>query len=166
MAAPSERVTAGGPGGAEPGQRSGGALRGRATQAARLRLARWGAASRVGARRMVRALGPVLTRGLRGLALGCRGLVRALVRQRAPLIGLLHRLLWWGSLALFVIGGRIVADPHSGGTLAEALPLFVGGLGLCAAAAFFAASARIRWASLALGASHAGLALLLWAVSA
>lgn len=115
---------------------------------------------------MARALGPVLTRGLRGLALGSRGLARALVRQRAPLIGLLHRLLWWGSLALFVIGGRIVADPHSGGTLAEALPLFVGGLGLCAAAAFFAASARIRWASLALGASHAGLALLLWAVSA
>jgi len=132
----------------------------------RARLRRGVVAAQAGFLGLARASGPVMRRAGRALVAGMRGLGAGLVRQRALLFGLMHRSLWWGSLALLLIGGRIVVDPHAGGTLVEALPLFVGGFGLCAAAALLAASARIRWASWALGAGHAGLALLLWAVNA
>ncbi len=104
------------------------------------------------------------SRALALVAAALLALGRGLVRHHGVLLGLVHRLMWWGSLALLIVGGRIAIDPH-GHPLAEAVPFFVGGFALCAFAILLAASPRIRVAAFALGVSHAGLALLLWTLT-
>jgi len=95
------------------------------------------------------------------------GLGALVTRHQAVLFGLFTRALWWGALALLVLGGQAMIEIHGRAPLdQQALPAFAVGLGVCALLVMIAAQARLRWAALVLGFSHGGLLALVWVVSA
>lgn len=104
-----------------------------------------------------------LGRVAHGVVVGARAMAQALVAHRLFLLSLAHRALWWAALALFVIGARGLLDPAAG-PIAAALPYFVIGFSLSAAAILIADTRRIRWAALALGFGHGALGLVVWGV--
>lgn len=110
--------------------------------------------------RLVAALGSLLVATRRGLG-------AAVTRHRAVLFGLFTRAMWWGALALLLLGGQALIEIHGRAPLdQQALPAFAAGLGLCALLVTIAAQARLRWAALVLGFSHGGLLALCWVVAA
>ena len=110
--------------------------------------------------RLVAALGSLLAATRRGLG-------ALFTRHRAVLFGLLTRGMWWGALALLLLGGQALIEIHGRAPLDQrALPAFAAGLALCALLVTIAAQARLRWAALVLGFSHGGLLALCWVVAA
>lgn len=110
--------------------------------------------------RLVAALGTLLAATRRGLG-------AVFTRHRAALFGLFTRGMWWGSLALLLLGGQALIEIHGRAPLDQrALPAFAAGLALCALLVMIAAQARLRWAALVLGFSHGGLLALCWVVAA
>lgn len=117
--------------------------------------------------RLSRSAGTALAYAARRVGTGSARLSRRfaafLWERRALLRALALRAAWWSALALLWLGGRTVLDLQA--PLAhDALPLFLAGLALCLPL-LFAAAARLRWAGFALGAGHAALAVLVWAVT-
>jgi len=110
--------------------------------------------------RLVAALGTLLVATRRGLG-------ALFTQHRTVLFGLFTRLMWWGALALLLLGGQALVEIHGRAPLdQQALPAFAAGLGLCALLVMIAAQARLRWAALVLGFSHGGLLALCWVVAA
>ena len=121
--------------------------------------------------RFFAGLGGLTLRSLRGLAHGSTlvgdAIAGGLQRHRAVLFGLFVRLLWWGALALLLLGGRALVEIHDHAPFVqEALPVFLSGLAVCAFLLVVASPARLRWAAFALGLGHGGLLALVWVVSA
>jgi hypothetical protein len=121
--------------------------------------------------RFFAAIGAATVGLLGGLVRGVTALsetvAEGLVRHRAVLFGLLTRALWWGALALLLLGGRALVEIHGHAPIdQEALPAFAVGLGVCALLVLVAAQARLRWAALVLGFGHGGLLALAWVVTA
>jgi hypothetical protein len=117
------------------------------------------------------AVGDLTFRAVAGLGnllnLLRHGLGALVTRHQAVLFGLFTRALWWGALALLVLGGQAMVEIHGRAPLdQQALPAFAVGLGVCALLVMIAAQARLRWAALILGFSHGGLLALVWVVSA
>jgi hypothetical protein len=121
--------------------------------------------------RFFAGLGTVTVRGLAGLAHGSTlvgdAIAGGLQRHRGLLFALFVRALWWGALALLLLGGRALVEIHDRAPFVqEALPAFLSGLAVCAFLLVIASPARLRWAAFALGLGHGGLLALVWVVSA
>lgn len=121
------------------------------------------AASRLA--RLGRTLRPWLQTGLRrGASLAQAGLT-ALARlgwhHRGIALLAGQRLLWWGALALLVLGGRAVLGLDPLPSRWMVLAPFVAGLAVCAMLRL-ASHRRLRVAALALGSLHGAAAVLVW----
>jgi hypothetical protein len=118
-------------------------------------------------RRFFVAVGVLTLRLFSGLGDLFSAVSDGLVRHRDVVFALLTRVMWWGALALLLLGGRALVEIHGRAPLdQQALPAFAAGLGLCALLVLVAAQARLRWAALVLGFSHGGLLALVWVVAA
>lgn len=121
--------------------------------------------------RFFAGLGGLTVRSLSGLAHGSTlvgdAIAGGLQRHRAALFGLFVRAMWWGALALLLLGGRALVEIHDRAPfIQEALPVLLTGFAMCAFLLVVASPARLRWAAFALGLGHGGLLSLVWVVSA
>ncbi len=86
---------------------------------------------------------------------------RGMWNARAWLCAIAVRMLFIGALALWVQAGTDIFQLDQSLDVDAALDELGLGIGLCALAVLLAAQARVRWAAIALGGAHGGLAILL-----
>lgn len=112
--------------------------------------------------RASRGLKSVATASVRAGAWVLAGLctcLRALLRHRQLLAGVLLRACWWGALLLLVTAGPAVFDPTYSHSVEQAVMFFLMGLSICAFVLLASASRHLRWAAAGLGLAHGGLAV-------
>ncbi|MBV1859399.1 MAG: hypothetical protein KUG77_13385 [Nannocystaceae bacterium] len=107
----------------------------------------------------------LLDGGARGLLRGLAWTLRTAWTHRSRLSAVFLRVAWWASLWLAIETASTLVDVRVPLSVEDTLTRFAVGLGLCWALVVFAAARRLRWAAIALGTIHGGLAVLLWTVS-
>lgn len=120
------------------------------------------AAPLAGLMRLGRALAPVMRWLATRAALGTRGLARLAVSRRRELWAVGLRLMWWGALAMLVLGGPAVLGHDELPPRWRMLAPFAIGLALCGVLRLLAPARHLRVAALGLGALHGLAVVLVW----